>query len=572
MTRGGLERNLELGSAFDISPEGGCRSVFKTLLAYISGPLRHETDGGSLRALDDIAVALRDVVAQAPKEREQPNHILLHNYERPIWDQLLAKVPHRLLRRAVVVSPFYEPDMTTQRPEDPPGQADDSSLFQRLFSAFDFDADGGEAPVTVYFQEDLGETALPVSKLRTWKDRLNLRARLATSDDARPLHGKLLVLEGTGRKGREPFLVALHGSPNFTSAALLTTPPDGNAELAILTRLPSRGSGAARVAASLGLAELFGPIMDWETIHSKTPQKPPQRYKNAFALTDATFRVAGQTVVVSVRNVPAGAVRFRLAAEVAGAWTLLAEGELGEDASISVAVTGLTTTDPETTLFALRTSHVRLELVAGDGSTVAVADAPLNVDCPEQFCGLAMVGPLLLTLDQRIAQAGAGVPTTYREQQKWLERLHQEHGPGSLPVPTHQADLDRFFRNLHTGLKGLRRRLEAAPRSEFVLRNALRQLVSWCSEVVASGGKVPTDECRAFLLDHLAREMLVALSGPTGLRQLHPVCPAWRANWGCTQPSRTAQSWLAAVQLPAAAAYLRKTRKRLSELQQLLGR
>jgi hypothetical protein len=213
MTRGGLERNLELGSAFDISPEGGCRSLFKALLAYISGPLRRETDGGSLRALDDIAVALRDVVAQAPKEREQPNHILLHNYERPLWDQLLAKVPHRSLRRAVVVSPFYEPDAATQRPEDPPGQADDTSLFQKLFSTFDFDSDGDETPVTVCFQEDLGETALPLSKLQAWKDQLSLRARLATSDDARPLHGKLLILEGVGRKGREPFLVAIHGSP-----------------------------------------------------------------------------------------------------------------------------------------------------------------------------------------------------------------------------------------------------------------------------------------------------------------------------------------------------------------------
>jgi hypothetical protein len=41
-------------------------------------------------------------------------------------------------------------------------------------------------------------------------------------------------------------------------------------------------------------------------------------------------------------------------------------------------------------------------------------------------------------------------------------------------MPTHQADLDRFFCNLHAGLKGFRRRLEASRRSEFVLRNVLR--------------------------------------------------------------------------------------------------
>ncbi len=220
-------------------------------LAYISGPLRHETDGDSLRALDNIAVALREVVAQTPAERERPNHILLHNYERSLWDQLLAKLPHRVLRRAVVVSSFYEPDIATGQSDDPPGQAGDTSVFQRLFSDFTFNADAGEAPVTVCFQVDYDETALPLSKLKAWKDRLNLRARLATSDDPRPLHGKLLVLEGTGRKGREPFLVALHGSPNFTSAALLTTPPNGNAELAVLTRLPPRGGGTVRVEAVL---------------------------------------------------------------------------------------------------------------------------------------------------------------------------------------------------------------------------------------------------------------------------------------------------------------------------------
>ena len=572
MTRGGLEQNLELGSAFDISSEGGSRSVFKALLAYISGPLRRETDGGSLRALDDIVVALREVVAHAPAEHERPNHILLHNYERSLWDQLLAKLPHRLLRRAVVVSPFYEPDIAKGRSEDPPGQAEDTSIFNRLFSDFVFDADEGEIPVTVCFQEDYGETALPLSKLKAWKDRLNLRARLATSDDGRPLHGKLLVLEGTGRKGREPFLAAIHGSPNFTSAAFLTTPPDGNAELAILTWLPPRGGGANRVEASLGLGELFGPIIDWETIHSKAPAKPSQRDRNEFVLTDATFQVVGQTLVVSVRNVPAGAARFRLTAEVDGTWTLLADGDWGEHDTISVSVTNLATTDPETTLLTLRASRVRLEIMTNAGNSLAVADAPLNVDCPEQFCGLAMVGPLLLTLDQRIAHAGAGIPTTYREQQKWLERLRQERGAIGLPVPTHQADLDKFFRNLHTGLKGLRRRLDAAPRSEFTLRNALRQLSSWCSEAVASDGKVASDECRAFLLDHLAREMLVALDRASGIPAVASGMSAMVVELGLRTTIEAAQSWLAAVCLPDATAYLRKTRKRFSELQQMLGR
>ena len=109
---------------------------------------------------------------------------------------------------------------------------------------------------------------------------------------------------GYRQEGSGAVLNWLDGSPNFTSAALLTTPPDGNAELAVLTRLPPRGGGAARVEDSLGLDDLFGPILDWKTIRSKAGKSPPPRGKNAFALTDATFHLAGQTMVVSVHQRP----------------------------------------------------------------------------------------------------------------------------------------------------------------------------------------------------------------------------------------------------------------------------
>src|SRR5580704_17634922 len=37
MTRGGFERNLELGSVFELNTEGGSRSFFKSLLNYVNG-------------------------------------------------------------------------------------------------------------------------------------------------------------------------------------------------------------------------------------------------------------------------------------------------------------------------------------------------------------------------------------------------------------------------------------------------------------------------------------------------------------------------------------------------------
>lgn len=573
LTRGGFERNLELGSVFDLHPDGGCRAFFKTLLAYLGGPLRQEVGGSGLRALDDVTVALREIVSRAPTKHEASPHLLLHNYDRPLWQQLLAKLPHRRLRRALIVSPFYEPDVGG-RAEDPPGQADDGSIFQRLFSDFEFDAEAAEAPVTVCFEEDGGFTALPVSKLLAWKERLNLWHRLATSDDARRLHGKLLVLEGSGKQGREAFLVALHGSPNFTSAALLRTPPEGNAELAVLTRLPPRGGSTTRVARALALGELFGAISDWAWLRSTATTPLPRRSLATFTLTDATFQVVGRALVVSVRNLPPGAASFRLLALLDGTWLPLAEGACDGSETWTIPTGALAICDKETKLLTVQATRVRLEILSGEGTVLAADDASLNVDCPEQFCGLTMIGPLLLTLDQRIAQAGAGAPMTYREQQKWLERFRQQQQgePGGMTLPSHQADLDRFFRNLHAGMKGLHRRLDASRRSEFVLCNVLRQLSRWCAEAVAPDGNVATPECRIFLLDRLSQMMLAALERAAESAALATRVSASMGELGLSAAVESALAWLSATELPDTAAYLGKSRWRFTEVLRTLER
>lgn len=572
MTRGGFERNLELGSVLDLHPDGGSRSFFEDLHAYLSGRLRRETDGNGSLALQDIAVALNEVIQQSPAGPDSSPHVLLHNYDSPLWDQLLAKLPHRNLRRAIIVSPFFEPDTGSDSREDPPGQAGDESVFSRLFSEFEFEPGPDEKPVSVYFHEDFGATALPVSKLNAWKDRLNLHHRLATSDDARRLHGKMLILEGAGKRGREPFLFALHGSPNFSSAALLSTPPEGNAELAMLTQLPHRGGGATKVVSALGLDERFGPVVDWTGLHSKPSMPPPRRELGGFAVTDATLQVAGQVVVISVRNPPPDGSTFRLMAEIEGSWVLVRDGVWEAGESLKVPAAGLVSEDPKTKLHVLISSRIRLEILSQDGSLLAKDDTPLNVDCPQHFCGLAMVGPLLLTLDQRIAQAGAGSPMTYREQQKWLERLRQQDGSAVVTVSSHHADLDKFFRNLYTGLKGLRRRLNKSPGSEFALRNTLRQLSGWCSEAIAPEGKIATDECRIFLLDRLAAEIVAALAATAEHPEVASRLPTIANDLSIATAIEAAQSWLSTSNLGDTAAYLRKTQSRFSEITKTLGR
>jgi hypothetical protein len=283
--------------------------------------------------------------------------------------------------------------------------------------------------------------------------------------------------------------------------------------------------------------------------------------------------VVGRAVVVSVRNLPSGAANIRLSALVEGAWLPLAEGACDGSETWSIPTAALAICDPETKLLTVRAARVRVEILGGDGAVLAADEAPLNVDCPEQFCGLAMVGPLLLTLDQRIAHAGAGAPMTYREQQKWLERFRQQQGgSGGMAVPSHQADLDRFFRNLHAGLKGLHRRLEASRRSEFVLRNVLRQLSGWCAEAVATDGKVATDECRIFLLDRLAQGLLAALERAAESPALATRVSASVGELGLGAAVESSQAWLAKAALPDTTAYLRKTRQRFTEVQRSLGK
>ncbi|MBI4524536.1 MAG: hypothetical protein HY695_12080 [Deltaproteobacteria bacterium] len=510
-TRGGFERNLELGQAFEIGREGGPKFLFRQLHRYIADLLRREVAAASRTALEDIGVALREVLGRVPAEATPSPHVILHNYDKPLWEQLLALAPHRFLRRAIIMSPFYEPDASSALPlEDPVGQSDDTSAFERLFADFTFEPTGIEKPLTIYFQEDHGVTQLPLKKLERWASKIAILSRLHTTDDARPLHAKFLVLEGEAATGRKPFLLALSGSPNFTSAAWLSTPPNGNAELAVLTHLPLRSGGARSIVAALGLDRLFAPVPDWGGLNVASRTFPPSRPREAFTVTDVILCLDAKLLELSLENVPPNTVQIRVLAEIGGRWSVVSGGPLNAAVTARVPAAELLATDLATGIPTVKACRVRVEALDSDENVLAYAEAPLNVDRPELFCGLAMVEPVLLGLDQRIAQAGSVAPLTYRDQQKWLEELrsrHRDGAPEPTNVLTHQADLDRFYRNLHTGFRGLRIRLERTPRSEFTLRRTLRDLARWCMEAIAPEANVPSEECRLFLLDRLVREI-----------------------------------------------------------------
>ena len=564
LTRGGLERNLELASMYEVTTEGGPRSLFQSLLKYVGGPLAQEVTGVAASALRDTEVALHEVLNRVPKNDNSP-HLFLHNYERTLWEQILEALPHRHVARITIISPFFEPNITQR--EDPKPDADDDSPFDHLFSDFVFDPPKGEKPVVVFFQQSEGRTLLPVDKLKARMSDIELYQRLSTSDDRGPLHGKMLVIEGARGKGREPFLVTVHGSPNFTSAALLSRPPEGNAEIAVLTKMPARRSGSTKTWSVLGLERLFGEVNDWETLTYVAPEREPLPPFDAFRLNAASLRVGDRKLELAWEGNAPGAVSLRVLVELNGVWTSLGSAPVTVEKKITMHVPDLTQID-EAGLLSLRTSRVRVEMLDVAGVVVATSVSPVNVDCPQQFCGLAMVGKLMATLDQRIAFAGCGVPQTYREQQKFLEQHRaKDHRAGKQPaVLTHQADLDRFFRNLHAGFRGMRARADAMPNSEFTLRRSVRDLGRWCQEVVLPDGQIPTIECRLFLIDRLGRAFQRTLDLAQNSKVLVPRLGEVVSEFQIVTALKAASEWVDSIHDERLDDYIEVTARRLRAL------
>ena len=571
LTRGGLERNLELGSVFEVSPDGGPRRLFQSFLDYVAGPLMREVTGASEMVVRDTVVALREVLQKVPRDKECP-HTFLHNYEQPLWEQVLEKLPHRHVTKVSILSPFFEPNGETS--EDPPDQTADEGIFASLFKDLTFQPPKGEKPVSVFFQQSEGGTQLPVDKLKVWKGQIDLRQRLSTTaDEPRPLHAKMLIIEGAKGPKRAPYLVTVFGSPNFTSAALLSQPPKGNAEIAVLTNLPPRQNGTQRIWSALRLDTWFGEVKDWTTLHHVVSHRPPLPPADEFRVNDAWLRVADGKLVVTWQGSTSVASELRVLVEANGVWTTVSSTALGAETRAELDVAALIQTD-EAGLVSLRAARIRVELLDSTGKVVAASDAPVNVDCPQQFCGLAMVGKLMSTLDQRIAFAGYGLPQTYREQLKFLEQHRaKDHRTGKDPtVLTHQADLDRFFRNLHAGFRGMRALSEAMPNSEFTLRRSVRDLGRWCQEVLLPDDQVPTNECRLFLIDRLRRELQRTLDLGQNSKVLAPKLGKIVREFQMATALKAVLEWVENIHDDRLGDYITETARRLRAVTVMLNK
>lgn len=559
LTRGGFERQRELGRVFDLGPSNNAdHSLFETLAEYLQNGVATEVRGVAAQALADTASALQEVLKQHHAPPAATSHVLLHNYAEPIWTQVLTHVPHHVLRRAVIVSPFFEPDR--RHPEDPALGLQDASIFARLlFEDFKFERPKDELPVRVYFRQCEGRTELPVHKLSDHADTI---AFCAQDERQQRLHAKLLLLEGAEGNGREPFLMVLHGSPNFTSAGLLHRPPHGNAELAVLATLPAKRKGLDQTIRLLGLEQGFNLVSDLKSLQTESGGEPPSPASQGVA--DVTYQVARREVKISLHEAASIGSRVRVLLQRDGAWVVIGEADASGVSELVVPVSGLAEVDTRTKLLELRGTNVRIEIVGVDGDVV-VSDAPINVDVPEEFCGLTLVGAALLTLDERIARAGIGVPPTYREQQKWLENRKSQASAAAGPtVASHQADLDRFYRNIHQGLRGILARIKASPGSEFAVRRSLDELTRWTVEAATSDAVAVTRECRLFLLERLLRgtRMIVESASPA----LEARMPAIAAELSIADRIARAVDWLEHIEDSALGIYAAGTRVHAQEI------
>jgi hypothetical protein len=371
----------------------------------------------------------------------------------------------------------------------------DASIFARLlFDDFKFEPPKNELPVRVFFRQCEGRTELPIQKLSELGDRIGF---FAQDEREQRLHAKLVLLEGAEGGGREPFLVALHGSPNFTTAGLIQRPPNGNAELAVLTTLPATRKCLDQTVCLLGLERGFNPVSDLSALRTEAGGQRPKLLSQGAA--DVTYQIEKQELKISLLQAAPIGARVRVLLLRDGTWVVIGEADASRVAELIVPVTGMAEVDSKTKLLELRGLAVRIEVIGANGNVLSSDLAPVNVDMPEEFCGLTLVGSSVLTLDERIARAGAGIPPTYREQQKWLEaRKAQDAASPGPNVASHQADLDRFYRNIHQGLRGILARVKATPGSEFSVRRSLDELTRWAVEATTSDVVVMTQECRLY--------------------------------------------------------------------------
>jgi len=163
--------------------------------------------------------------------------------------------------------------------------------------------------------------------------------------------------------------------------------------------------------------------------------------------------------------------------------------------------------DPIADLRQIPFNHVRLEAFDGNFNLIGTAEGALNVDHPELFYRNYECNINELKLDNQIYNAGGAISHLFDGKRIIVERiLSGESGDGKFR-PTHQADLDLFFRRIHTGLRGLKWQIEQSKGSLYELGYIHRKLAAWGTRAAQEDREL-TREMRLYLCDRIVRTAL----------------------------------------------------------------
>jgi hypothetical protein len=263
VSRSGLTHNREVWTAFryasnapDESARAACRWAFEYL-----GRLEEMGRSPLLRERLDQLWRTTGWLREEPVRPEDRGHWLLHNLDRPIFEQLLQLWEERdgsPVQEATVVSPYFDR-----------GSLAFETLLRRL------------RPKAVSLITEHEAPGLNPEGVRRLLDGSGAAWHVRQPKPGpRRLHAKVLAL----RTERGSWL--LTGSPNFSSPAMLRPARDGNAEAATLRHEPDAAyAGAFIEQISEGTVPLE---MDWHPIDEE-PDGPPDDERFAYRLVRAEF-------------------------------------------------------------------------------------------------------------------------------------------------------------------------------------------------------------------------------------------------------------------------------------------
>jgi hypothetical protein len=511
LSPGGLEKNLELACAYHLSAMRGPQKFFLSIRDYFRDYLRKEFRGSSLANYNDFLEDFDHFLAGISVRGKSECPVFLHNYLQPLLPQIKNLLPGHKIDHLWVISPFFDPDPVSKMDsDDPPDQVLNVTVLENVLNNLHLQET--DKPMHIYFQASpTNETCLPIQQLGKYQSRLSLYRKDSTAEDQRNLHGKMLVFIGRTRTGKS-FMTLVHGSANFTEAALLSTPPGGNAEIVVVTHLPQPETVSRHFERLLNLHELFSEVEDWNSLKTRTAAR--SWLQPSLHVWDAMASISDNKVTVYFQINDRNAITARVYLTGHNVMPLLA-GDLNapfaETASFELPASAWLRKDD---LRQLPYCSVRIDVHDESGKLLASVTAPLNVDCPDAFVEDFLITPENQSVEQVIYLDGLGTGGGYIRLRQSLERrLTQARAQEQFlaPVPTHHADLDLFFRRLHIGFRGLHYRVEQSNGSPYVVGDALRRLAEWAKLTVDEQQRLMPEQ-RLYLADLVIRAAMESIA------------------------------------------------------------